>query len=648
MGISKAAYEAPEGKMYTHQGWLTADHKYFVFNDEYDEYKFAVNHTTSYVANVIELASPTVKRYTHETTAIDHNNYEKNGYFYQANYRAGLRVLQPTDIENAEFEEVAYFDIHPEDDLPIFGATWSTFPFFSSDTVLISGKEQGLFMVDVTSAADPEKVDNGCIDVTQGIEAGPKTYEEVVLESGVKVAMSKTECVDGMAGEYPCKNTDVLSLLSPLDLSCGEMPERMLDSNLIDMWGWTDPDSGREFALVCQQTQSTYVEVTDPENPIVLGSLKFSEENYYTKWCDIKVYKNFAYIVAESKNLGQNDGKTWAQGVQVVDLTQLLTDTPCEETPEITAVTRFNGGTGPFIENAHNIFINEDTGFAYAVGHGTPERHRGREYTLSTGQIISPVPYSVCGAEKSGGLYIINLANPSDPQFEACYEEDGYSHDVQCVVYNGPDSRYVGREICFASNEGSYPEPGTSTVSIIDVTDKSNIVLLSRTTYPNAVHTHQGWLTEDHAYFVFNDEIDEYTNTVNKTMTYVANVMDLEDVTITAYEGRTTAIDHNEYIKNGYVYQAHYRAGLNVLKSIDLANAKFEEVAYFDVYPEDDDAEFNGAFSTYPYFPSGIVAVTGMEQGLFLLDVTSVVHPEEADAEENSFSLDLFSLFLNR
>merc|ERR1712019_87033 len=557
---------------------LTADHKYFVFNDEYDEYKFAVNHTTSYVANVIELASPTVKRYTHETTAIDHNNYEKNGYFYQANYRAGLRVLQPTDIENAEFEEVAYFDIHPEDDLPIFGATWSTFPFFSSDTVLISGKEQGLFMVDVTSAADPEKVDNGCIDVTQGIEAGPKTYEEVVLESGVKVAMSKTECVDGMAGEYPCKNTDVLSLLSPLDLSCGEMPERMLDSNLIDMWGWTDPDSGREFALVCQQTQSTYVEVTDPENPIVLGSLKFSSENYYTTWCDIKVFKNFAYVVSESENLAQNDGEVWAQGVQIVDLTQLLTDTPCEETPEITAVQRFTGGdSGPALTNAHNIFINEDTGFGYVVGAGIKESWAGRKRNTTKGEVVY-VPKDVC----KGGLYIMNLQDPEKPEFEACYDDDGYTHDVQCVVYNGPDLEYVGKEICFACNEDS--------VTIIDVTDKSNMKMISKALYDlpeDKMYTHQGWLTADHKYFVFNDEYDEYRLAVNHTTSYVANIIDLASPTVKRYDHETTAIDHNNYEKDGYFYQANYRAGMRVILPTDIDNAEFEEVAYFDIHPED-------------------------------------------------------------
>jgi len=460
----------------------------------------------------------------------------------------------------------------------------------------------------------------------------------------------KTECIDGMAGPYPCKNTNLISLLSPLDLACGKMPEkRAKDLDLSDMWGWTDPDSGREFALVCTQTQSVYVEVTDPENPIVLGSLKFSEENYHSIWCDIKTYKNHAYIVSESIFLSQNDGHTWAQGVQVVDLTQLLTDTPCTETPDITPVMRFNGGEGnPFLANAHNIFINEDTGFAYAVGHGTPERHRGREYTISTGQIISPIPYSVCGAEKSGGLYIINLEDPADPKFEACYDDQGYTHDVQCVVYNGPDTKYKGREICFACNEegpeGSYPDNGKTSVTIIDVTDKSNIKLISRTSYPTAVYTHQGWLTEDHKYFIFDDEVDELRGTVNKTMTYIVDVSNLESIPpIMTYEGRTEASDHNLYIKNKYIYQANYKAGLNVLLPTDISKAEFEEVGYFDILPEDDTKGTTAMWSNYPYFPSGIVGASGTGQGLFLLDVTSV--PKEAKEEDSALSMDLFSYF---
>merc|ERR1712048_1309991 len=55
-----------------------------------------------------------------------------------------------------------------------------------------------------------------------------------------------------------------------------------------------------------------------------------------------------------------------------------------------------------------------------------------------------------------------------------------------------------------------------------------------------------------------------------------------------------------------------------------------------------------GLWSNYPYFPSGTIALSGIEQGLFLVDVTSVADPEEAAEEESAFSMDLFSFFLNR
>ena len=34
-----------------------------------------------------------------------------------------------------------------------------------------------------------------------------------------------------------------------------------------------------------------------------------------------------------------------------------------------------------------------------------------------------------------------------------CFDDDGYTHDAQCVIYNGPDEDYQGQEICFNSNE---------------------------------------------------------------------------------------------------------------------------------------------------------------------------------------------------
>ena len=103
-----------------------------------------------------------------------------------------------------------------------------------------------------------------------------------------------------------------------------------------------------------------------------------------------------------------------------------------------------DGWYGGF-ENCHDIVVNTATGFAYCVGSNT------------------------C----SGGLHMMNLApNPLQPQFVGCFSADGYTHDAQCVIYNGPDTAHVGKEICFASNE--------DTLTIVDVTNKSAPVMLSQ------------------------------------------------------------------------------------------------------------------------------------------------------------------------
>ena len=64
----------------------------------------------------------------------------------------------------------------------------------------------------------------------------------------------------------------------------------------------------------------------------------------------------------------------------------------------------------------------------------------------------------------------------------------------QCVIYEGPDEKYQGSEICFAFNE--------DTVTVVDVTNKENMTMISRFGYYLAQYTHQGWLTDDQRYVV--------------------------------------------------------------------------------------------------------------------------------------------------
>jgi hypothetical protein len=97
-------------------------------------------------------------------------------------------------------------------------------------------------------------------------------------------------------------------------------------------------------------------------------------------------------------------------------------------------------------------------------------------------------------------------------------------------------------------------------------------------------------------------------------------VSDLDaPVNLGYYEAPTNSIDHDQYIKGAYSYQSNYQAGLRILDLTDIGNANVNEVAYFDIYPSGDATNFNGAWSSYPYFDSGNVIVSGIEQGLYIL-----------------------------
>ena len=155
----------------------------------------------------------------------------------------------------------------------------------------------------------------------------------------------------------------------------------------------------------------------------------------------------------------------------------------------------------------------------------------------------------------------------------------------------------------------------------VDVTDKSAPVEIKRVTYAQDGYTHQGWLSDDHRYVVFGDETDERNLGVNtKTLVVDANTL-AGAIVIGFHYGSTPAIDHNQYIKDGYIYQANYRAGMQVLKVNDYSTIDMEEVAFFDVYPGSNRNSFNGAWSVYPYFPSGTVVISGIEQGCFVTRV---------------------------
>jgi len=367
--------------------------------------------------------------------------------------------------------------------------------------------------------------------------------------------MAFTPCVNGFAGPYPCRSVHLQSLLPLASMQC---------SSGNSLWGWTDSLDGKEYALMGCNNGISFVDISAPASPVYLGRLPTHTSN--STWRDVRVYADHAFVISEASG----------HGMQVFDLTRLrdVVSPP---------VTFTEDAHYPGFGSSHTIAINEDTGFAYAVGSNT------------------------C----SGGPHMVNIQNPQSPFAAGCVASDGYTHETQCVVYHGPDTAHQGQEICFSSNE--------DTVTLVNVTNKAAPVQLSRTGYPGRGYTHQGWLTEDHAFFLLNDELDE-ANFGHNSRTRIWNMADLEaPVLIGFYDGPTRAIDHNLYVRGNYAYEANYRAGLRILNLSGIASAQLVEAGFFDVYPSNDLPQFNGAWNNYPFFPSRNVIVSGIEQGLFVL-----------------------------
>jgi len=375
------------------------------------------------------------------------------------------------------------------------------------------------------------------------------------------ISMSgQTPCTSGTAGEYPCNGYDLQSFIS-LD----EMDAQQGN----DSWGWTDPQNGKEYALIGLDNGTAFIDVSDPVNAVYLGKLPTHTQN--STWRDIKTYNNHAFIVSEASN----------HGMQVFDLTRLR---DVSNPPETFDEDAHYSGFG----SAHNVIINEDSGYAYGVGTST----------------------------FNGGPHFVDISDPTNPTPAGGYSDDSYSHDAQVVTYSGPDTEHLGKEILIGSNENE--------IAIVDITNKNNPIGLSTISYSNVEYTHQGWFTEDQRYFIVGDEIDEINVGFN-TRTIIFDFEDLDNPSFHfEYEGPTEAIDHNGYVKGDKYYLSNYRAGMRVLDISQIGNESITEIGFFDTYPDSDSANFDGAWNVYPFFASNNIVISDINRGFFLVREPSI------------------------
>jgi len=440
-------------------------------------------------------------------------------------------------------------------------------------------------------------------------------------------AQAAAACTDGVAtvgsGDtavpYPCLRIDLMSHLSIPELGGTDDDTAGKNNAVSDIWGWIsdpngDPDDfsdddgdERQFAIVGLYCSTAFVEITDPANPVLIGTLadhtelaggscyeapvapkrgaqKMHEEEGAV-WRDIKVINDYAYIVSDHENAG----------LQVFDLSKLLIDPATAPIDFAEDAPKDNASEDAF-GNAHNVFTyqgKDDKPYAVVVGS-----------TQTVGK--------ACTGTGEGGPLFYDLTDPLNPMYAGRYCGDGYTHDIQCVVYSGPDTDHTGDEICLASNE--------DTLTIFDATNKSAFVQLARETYAGASYTHQGWLDAEQTYFYLNDELDERTYGF-PTRTMVWDVSDLDNPSmVEEYLSPVTTIDHNNYVIGDYLYQSNYTSGLRILDISDRDDPY--QKAFFDTHTGGDGLQFDGSWSNYAWYPNGIVAVSDISDGLYVLHTT--------------------------
>ena len=394
---------------------------------------------------------------------------------------------------------------------------------------------------------------------------------------------SAANCVQGSAGQFPCKNVDLMAQLALADFSSRP-------TSAANLWGLVDLNDNREYAVIGLRNGTAVVDVTDPANPREVATVAGNS----SAWREVKIYqyrdaaanryRAYAYITTEAPG----------SGLQIIDLSGL---------PNSVALARTLTDTG----SQHTAYVSN---INYASNVALP----GAQAFLY-----------LAGSNVQGGAWrAYSLANPSNPQLVGTATAgSGYMHDSTSLLITDNrttqcDQGHNPCEVLVDFNE--------TTIDLWDVTNKASPVRLSSTGYAGAEYTHSGWPSANQRRIFVHDELEEIRRGVN-TQIYTLNIDDLRAPSVlTSFHGPDTTTDHNGYTKGDLYYVSHYRRGLEVF---DVSNPdQLVEVGNFDTFlvPVANSAGTDGAWGVYPFLPSGTLLISDISNGLFVLrDRTSAL-----------------------
>lgn len=418
-----------------------------------------------------------------------------------------------------------------------------------------------------------------------------------------------TVCSNGEAAGYACNNIDLVAHMALSEFGLGEAN---------DIWGHYDINTGIEYAILGLQRGLAVISLENPESPVLVGTIS----GQFTDWRDIKVLQYY-----------DNDARRWmayayasaervTEGLTILDLNNLPFDVSLANRAIIDL-------------SAHNVYIS-NVDYSLGVSNTTAEP-----------RLITLGQPSFGGAMRSYSLTA--KTNPQMAYVPDTVDRDNYTHDASSLTID--DARATSD--CVNAVDGICQvilDFNENEIRLWDHSAADSAVQLSAVTYATAGYVHSGWWSEDKNYIFVHDEFDERDFGLNSTV-YVFDMRDLNNpVQAGQFTGPTAAIDHNGFVRGNRYYMSNYERGLTIL---DISNPESpEEVGFFDTYPASNSNQFNGAWGAYPYLPSGLVLVSDINSGLYILKDNTreqdigFLPPAASTADEgDSLSVDIINRF---
>lgn len=264
------------------------------------------------------------------------------------------------------------------------------------------------------------------------------------------------------------------------------------------------------------------------------------------------------------------DIKTWngyayvvnedRNGLEIFDLNNLP--------GPVRKVGSFTGDAYP-LQKAHNLWIDSN-GVAYIFGSNN---------NLSN---------------SAGTIFLDLYTDPESPKelgnYDSLYIHDGYTRN---------DTLFAG-----AVNAGK--------LLIIDVVDKANPRLIGSITTPSSF-THNVWLSDNGKTAFTTDEVSGAYITAYD----VSNPSTPFERDRIRTRNTTDVIPHNTHVLRDFLVTSYYTSGVSIVDGSNPDN--MVEVGYFDCSPNFSGNGFFGNWGAYPFLPSGLLLLTDMQEGLFVL-----------------------------